>query len=56
MLQVNCITGCGIRCAFYGIEKKTAFNIMMKECDSFQSMKTMGDSQVWSKTEKIAAI
>ena len=49
MLQVYCITSCGIRCAFYGIGKKTTFNIMMKECDSFQSMKTMGDSQVWQK-------
>ena len=55
MLQVYCITGSGIRCAFYGIGKKTAFSIMMKECDSFQSMKMIGDSQALSKTE-IAAI
>ena len=52
MLQVYCITGCDTCCAFYEIWKKTAFNIMMKVCDSFQSMKTIGDSQVLSKTEK----
>ena len=52
MLQVYCITGCDICCAFYGIGSKTAFKIMMKDSDSFQSMKTLGEGQVLTKTER----
>ena len=51
MLQVFCITNCSARCAFYGIAKKTAFNVMMKDFDSFQRMKTF-----LVKTEEVASI
>ena len=56
MLQVYCITGCDTCCAFYGTGKKTAFNVRIKDCKRFQSMKTLGDSQTLSTSETEVAM
>ena len=46
LLSVYCLTGCDTCSSFYGIGKRTAFNVMIQRADMFQGLSVLGTGSV----------